>query len=253
MPPVKLEVFPVTGVPRVDAPCALAPLVLEALRKNELCPKTGDVLVVAHKLISKAEGRVVTLSKVEPSPQALSLAQHTGKAPELIEVILSESKRIVRQAKGVIICENRLGVICANAGVDRSNAGADQVVLLPKRPDRSARLLKDAIEAAHHTTIAVLVADTHGRPWREGAVGLCIGLAGVSPFTNYRGRSDLYDYEMQTKVECVVDELCAAATLVMGQGQEGIPLVLIRGAGVSLDPEACFQTLLRPADKDLFQ
>lgn len=251
--PAKLEIMPLLEFPRVDSPCDFNGLVVSCFRHNRLTPQAGDVIVAAHKIISKAEGRVVDLNTVIPSTQALDLAGKTQKDPALVEVILSESKRVVRAADGVIICEHRLGFICANAAVDRSNAGEHKVVLLPQDPDRSARNLCNALKAEFNADVAVLVADTHGRPWREGAAGLCIGLAGMEPFVDYRGQMDLYAYEMQTEVECVADELCAAGTLLMGQGAEGIPLVLVRGAHVQLTSQAPYAPLLRDPKRDLFR
>lgn len=252
-PPAALEIHPVPGFPQLDAPCALGPLVAGVLARAGLTPRQGDLLVVAHKIVSKAEGHVVALATVTPSPNALALAEATGKDPRLVEVILSQSVRVVRQVRGVLICENHLGLICANAGVDRSNAGPERAVMLPKDPDASARALGAALRQAFGIQVPVLIADTHGRPWREGAVGLCIGLWGMDPFTDYRGRQDLYGYEMQSEIECAADELCAAATLVMGQAQEGVPLALVRGFRASALPSASGRALLRPAERDLFR
>ena len=251
--PAKLEIIPLLGFPQLDKPCNLGELVAASLNENQLAPQQGDVLVVAHKIISKAEGAVVDLTTVTPSDKAIEMAEQTGKEPELVEVILSQSTKIVRQGHGVIICENLLGLICANAGVDRSNAGEDKVVLLPENPDQSANQLRQTLKSQFDVDVAVLVADTHGRPWREGAIGMCIGLSGADPFVDYRGRHDLYDYEMQTEVECVADELCAAATLLMGQGNEGIPLVLVKGAKLTLDHQATSDGLLRDPERDLFR
>lgn len=251
--PRKMEIVPLADFPLVNGPCDLGALVVACLKQNQQALQQGDVLVVAHKVVSKAEGRIVYLNTVSPSAHALELAQLTGKEPALLEVILSQTRRIVRQSSGVILCENQLGIVCANAGVDRSNAGEDRAVLLPQDPDRSARALRQAVEEAFQVRAGVLVADSHGRPWREGAVGLCIGLSGIHPFIDYRGRRDLYRYQMQSEIECVADELCAAATLVMGQAQEGIPLALVRGAPVTLDEAATAAALLRDPARDLFR
>jgi coenzyme F420-0:L-glutamate ligase/coenzyme F420-1:gamma-L-glutamate ligase len=247
-----LSIIPIQNFPLLETPCELGPLVVEALKKNNLSPQSGDVLVVAHKIISKAEGAVVDLDQVKPSANAIELAKRTDKDPALVEVILQQSKKIVREVHGVLICENHLGLICANAGVDRSNAGAHQAVMLPQDPDHSARQLHQALHQAFDVNLPILVADTHGRPWREGAVGICIGIAGMDPFLDYRGTQDLYDYEMQTEIECVADELCAAATLVMGQGNEGVPLALIRGLKVT-HQESSSELLLRDPNRDLFR
>jgi len=248
-----LQLLPLRRFPRIDRPFDLGEKMVACLQTQALFPRPGDVLVVAHKIISKAEGAVVDLATVTPSENALKIAARTDKDPALVEVILRESNRVVRQAGGVLICEHRLGMICANAGVDRSNAGVGQAVLLPKDPDRSAAELGNALKDTFGSDIGVLVADTHGRPWREGATGVCIGLAGIHPFLDYRGCMDLYDYEMQTEIECLADEICAAATLVMGQGHEGLPAVLLRGGNFATDPAASAGGLLREQKRDLFR
>ncbi len=250
---MSLAITPMAGFPRLDGPADLGRVLIDCLRDNAITPRAADVLVLAHKVVSKAEGRVIDLEKIAPSPRAQQLAAKTGKDPRMVEVILRESKRVVRAAGGVVITENRLGLICANAGVDRSNAGPHQAVLLPEDPDASARALRAALESAFGVAPPVLIADTHGRPWREGATGLCIGLSGIDPFHDYRGTHDLYDYEMQSEVECVADELCAAATLVMGQGDEGIPAALVRGLTLPLDEASSARQLLREPGRDLFR
>ena len=251
--PRALAVVPVPGFPQLDEPCELGPVVVETLRRAGLAPEAGDVLVIAHKVVSKAEGRVVALDGVSPGPEAVRLAAATDKDPRLVEVILSQTARVVRQARGALICENRLGLISANAAVDRSNAGLERAVLLPENPDASARALGGALRAAFGVRVPVLIADSHGRPWREGAVGVCIGLWGMDPFIDFRGRHDLYGYEMQSEVECAADELCAAATLVMGQAGEGVPLARVRGFPYKASETARGRDLLRPAERDLFR
>lgn len=248
-----IAIAPVENFPLLTGPAELAPLVIRCLREEDVTLQDGDVLVVAHKVISKAEGRVVALADVKPSSRARELAARAAKDPRLVELILRESVRLVRAEGGVLICETRHGLICANAGVDRSNAGPDHAVLLPVDPDASARRLRTALQQAFGIELAVLVADSHGRPWREGAVGLCIGLAGLEPFRDYRGCRDLFAYEMRTEIECLADELCAAATLVMGQGEEGVPLALVRGFPWKTSTSASARDLLRPPERDLFR
>jgi coenzyme F420-0:L-glutamate ligase/coenzyme F420-1:gamma-L-glutamate ligase len=170
-----------------------------------------------------------------------------------VEVVLDEAKELLRAEQGHLIAEQRLGYICANAGVDRSNAGGPgRVALLPKDPDRSAREIREAIEGEFGKEIAVIISDTQGRPWRNGAVGLCIGLAGVAPLHDLRGNSDLFGYRMTSSIECVADELAAAATLVMGQCAEGIPLALIKGFFFT-PADASAQEILREKERDLFR
>ena len=188
---------------------SLPDLIVAALRERGPRPEDGDVLVVAQKIVSKAEGSVVDLRDVTPSAEAVRLAGLGGKDPRLVEVILRESKRVVRAQGGVLITEHRLGYISANAGVDHSNAGIgpEVVTLLPRDPDASARALREAVRAAFGVSVAVLVNDSHGRPHREGAVGVCIGAAGLEPLLSLVGRPDRYGYTMRTSVEAVADEL----------------------------------------------
>lgn len=233
-------------------------LIVQALRDNGLTPADGDVLVVAHKVVSKAEGRVVRLDTVTPSPEAERLAAETGKDPRFVELILQESQAIVRARPGLIIAEHRLGWICANAAVDRSNAppgenGAEQVILLPRDPDAAAQAIREAVRSAFGADVAVIVNDTHGRPFRLGAVGVAIGVAGIAPLTDLRGRRDLFGYTMQTTEIATADELAAAASLLQGQTDEGTPVVHIRGARYVRDETATARQLIRPKELDLFR
>ncbi len=242
------------GIPDVRPGAALPDLLVAALRAGGPRPETGDVLVVAQKIVSKAEGSVADLAQVAPGEEARRLGRETGKDPRLVEVILQESRQIVRVHQGVLIAEHRLGFICANAGVDHSNVGLgpDVVSLLPRDPDASARAIRDAIRGAFGAAVAVIVNDSHGRPHREGAVGVCIGAAGLEPLLNLVGRPDLYGYTLRTSVEAVADELAAAATLLQGQCDEGTPAVLIRGLKVA-EGEGGAARLLRDPDRDLFR
>lgn len=223
----------------------------DALQSAGLRLREGDVLVVAHKVVSVAEGRVVPLAQVQPSEAAVHWAQRTGKDPRLVELILQESVEVVRARPGLLITRHRLGFVCANGGVDRSNAGPDCAVLLPTDPDASARRMQQALRQHFGCTVAVLVADTHGRAHREGAVGVCVGLAGLEPLSDHRGRRDLYGYVLTSSVEAVADELASAATLLMGQADEGRPLVLVRGWQARGDGSA--RELVRPPEHDLFR
>ena len=233
---------------------SLPDLLVRALDAPGLRPSGGDVLVVAQKVVSKAEGSLVNLASVTPGEHALRLAGETGKDPRLIEVILGESTRVVRVYAGVLITEHRLGFICANAGVDHSNVGEDPevVCLLPRDPDASARAIWAAVRAAFGAPVGVIVNDSHGRPHREGAVGVCIGAAGFEPLVSLVGRPDRYGYTMRTSVEAVADELAAAATLLQGQCDEDTPAVLIRGVPVS-PGEGGAGRLLRDPSRDLFR
>jgi coenzyme F420-0:L-glutamate ligase/coenzyme F420-1:gamma-L-glutamate ligase len=249
-----LTLTAVPGIPDVRPGVSLPDVLVGALRGAGLRPAAGDVLVVAQKIVSKAEGSVVDLAEVAPGEEARRLARDAGKDPRLVEVILRESTRVVRVHRGVLITEHRLGFICANAGVDHSNVGLgpEVVSLLPRDPDASARAIREAVRAAFGVPIAVIVNDSHGRPHREGAVGVCIGAAGLEPLVSLVGRPDLYGYTLRTSVEAVADELAAAATLLQGQCDEGTPAVLIQGTSVPEGPGGAAR-LLRDPSHDLFR
>jgi coenzyme F420-0:L-glutamate ligase / coenzyme F420-1:gamma-L-glutamate ligase len=244
----------IAGFPDVRPGMRLPDLVVAALREIPAHPCAGDVLVVAQKVVSKAEGNVIDLAGVTPGEEARRLARETDKDPRLVEVILRESTRVVRVHGAVLITEHRLGFICANAGVDHSNVGLgpEFVSLLPRDPDASAGQIRDAIRAAFGVSIAVIISDSHGRPHREGAVGVCIGAAGLEPLLSLVGRPDLYGYTMRTSVEAVADELAAAAALLQGQCAEGTPAVLIHGIPISEGFGGAGRLLRDPAH-DLFR
>lgn len=237
--------------PRVQPGDDLPELVVRCLREEDLVIGVGDVLVIAHKVVSIAEGRIVSLADVTPSPQAEALAHKAEKDPRLVELILQESQEVLRTRPGLLIVRHRLGFVCANGGVDHSNAGPGRVVLLPVDPDRSADRIRARVVEAFGADCAVIVADTHGRAHRDGAVGVCIGLSGMAPFLDHRGRRDLYGYELRSSVEAVADELASAATLLMGQSAEARPLVLVHGAPV-VPGEGSARALIRPKERDLF-
>ena len=241
------------GFPDVRPGLDLVGAVRDVCRSHALTLRTGDVLVLAQKVVSKAEGAVVDLAEIHPGPRAARLAAEAEKDPRLCQVILDESARILRVRPGLIIAEHRLGFICANAGVDFSNVGlgADRVTVLPKDPAGSAARLRDAIAGGDGPSVAVIINDTHGRPWREGAVGVAIGVAGLEPIYSYIGREDRYGYVLHSSIEGVADELAATASLLQGQAAEGTPLVVIRGARFT--PGAGRTKLLRQPDKDMFR
>ena len=242
------------GVPDIRPGVDLSGIILEIFRFNDVAPEDRDVLVVAQKIVSKAEGSIVDLEQVVPSPRALQLAEDTKKDPRLVQVILNESRAVLRARPGLIIAEHRLGFICANAGVDHSNVGLGPhaVTTLPKDPDASAEAIRRAVDTAFGVRVGVVINDTHGRPFREGAVGVAIGLAGIEPLHSYVGQQDLYGYVLQTSVESIADELASAASLLQGQAAEGTPLVLIRGYPIESGGGGAAR-LLRPAEQDLFR
>ena len=251
-----LEVIALQGLPLIRAGDDLVQRIASALTTNGVTPRVGDVLVVAQKIVSKAEGRVVDLATVKPSGRAITLAAEVDKDARLVEVILSESVRVVRARRGVLIVEHRLGFIMANAGVDQSNVapidGSQRVVLLPEDPDRSAETLRRGLATVTGVDVAVVINDSFGRPWRKGTVGIAIGVAGLPSLIDLRGRPDLFGRRLETSVLGFADEAAAAASLVMGQADEALPAVLIRGLGWSA-PETTAASILRPPDEDLFR
>jgi coenzyme F420-0:L-glutamate ligase/coenzyme F420-1:gamma-L-glutamate ligase len=248
----QVQIIGVAGMPEVRLGDDLAALILEALRRQGLDIEDGDVLVVTQKIVSKAEGRLVDLRTVEPSPQAQELAVRTSKDPRLLEVILGESRRIVRQERGVIICETKHGFVCANAGVDTSNVGGGVVSLLPEDPDRSAERIRAAIqEKRAGISIAVIISDTFGRPWREGHTNVAIGLAGMSAMKDYVGQTDPHGYVLRVSTVAVADELAAAAELVM-EKLSRVPVAIVRGFDYRA-AEGSARELIRPEERDLFR
>lgn len=244
-----LNLLPVVGVPEVRPGDDLCGLLVGALRATA---QPGDVLVVTHKVISKAEGRVVDLTTVEPSPWAHRWAERWGKDPRQIEVVLRESAALVRMEHGIIISRTTHGLTCANAGVDRSNSPGETVCLLPLDPDASARGLCEAISAQLGFDLPVLVSDSFGRAWRIGIVNVCIGLFGMEPFTDYRGQNDPHGYPLEASIMASADALCAAAELAMGK-MEAVPATLVRGFSWTASREACARQLIRPASQDFFR
>ncbi len=247
-----VEIVPIRGLPMVQPGDDLAGLLTAALERNGLALRSGDVLVVAQKIVSKAEGRLVDLATVDPSPEAISLAADIHKDPRLVQVILSESVRVVRKRPGVLIVEHRLGFVMANAGVDQSNVAAPQVLLLPEHPDRSAAALRHTLSAAARADIAVIINDSFGRAWRRGTAGVAIGVAGLPAVVDLRGQPDLFGRPLEVSIIGYADEIAAAASLLMGQADEALPAVLVRGLAWSA-PESPASSLVRPPEEDMFR
>jgi coenzyme F420-0:L-glutamate ligase/coenzyme F420-1:gamma-L-glutamate ligase len=244
-------VIGVEGLPEIAQGDDLGRLIAAAATRQGTALSRNDLLVVSQKIVSKSEGRVVQLSAVTPSPRARAVAEELGRDPRLVEVILSESRRIVRQDKGVLIVETRHGWICANAGVDQSNVDADAACLLPEDADRSARTLRDRLKALTGHQLAVLVADTFGRPWREGLTNVAVGVAGLQPLKSYLGERDPAGHVLQATILALADELAGAAEPVMGKLNR-IPVVIIRG--LEWEPgEGSSRALLRDPARDLFR
>ncbi|MGH2377089.1 MAG: coenzyme F420-0:L-glutamate ligase [Candidatus Limnocylindria bacterium] len=247
--PGPLTVWPVTGLPEVRAGDDLAGLIASALDEPV---RDRDVVVVAQKVVSKAEGRVVALSSVVPGERAIAMGKEANKDPRVIELVLRESRSIVRWERGVIIAETHHGFVCANAGVDRSNAGApDSLVLLPVDPDASAGRLREALGQRTRADVAVVVTDTFGRAWREGHVNVAIGVAGMPALKRYAGQFDPEGYELRVTEIALADEIAAAAELVMGK-LDRCPVAVVRGLELPESDETA-QAYVRPREKDMFR
>lgn len=255
-PATRIELIGVPDVPLVAAGDDLAELIAAALDREALVPKSGDVIVVAQKVVSKAENRFVDLATVSPSDQARAIGRDIGKDPRLVETILAESTRVVRQRPNLLITEHRLGYVMANAGVDQSNVaaadGREWALLLPRDPDGSAEALRARLASRYGCALAVIVSDSFGRPWRRGTVGVALGAAGLPSLVDLRGRPDLFGRILQVSIIGLADEIAAAASLVMGQAAEALPVVIVRGL-IWSDPVCPAQALVRPPEEDLFR
>jgi coenzyme F420-0:L-glutamate ligase/coenzyme F420-1:gamma-L-glutamate ligase len=252
----QLTITGLNGVPLVRAGDDLCAVTLAAYRATGLSPADGDVLVIAQKIVSKAEDRAVEVASVEPSKEAIALAVEVEKDPRLVEVILRESRRIVRHRPNLLIAEHRRGWVMANAGIDHSNVapddGTERVLLLPVDPDGSARALQHALAEASGKRIAIIISDSFGRPFRRGTVGIALGAAGLPALIDWRGHPDLFGRKLEVTETGFADEIAAAASLVQGQADEATPIVLVRGLTWSA-PEVPAAALVRPPEHDLFR
>lgn len=253
-----LVLTPLPEIPLVQPGDDLVALIEQALQRAAISLQDGDILVLAQKIVSKAEGRLANLVAVKPSLQAQQLAERIEKDPRLVELVLRESNEVVRTRPGTIVVEHRLGFVCANAGIDHSNvagsgdAQEEWVLLLPEDPDASAFALRQRLEATSQARLGVLIIDSHGRAWRQGVTGMTIGLSGLPALVDLRGHPDLFGYALRITQVGVADELAAAASLVMGQADEGTPVIHVRGFPYPLR-EGSFDELLRPKEQDLFR
>ncbi len=252
--PASLCLTAVPGIPAIAAGDDLARILGDAMAAASLSPRDGDVLAVSHKIVSKAEGRHVYLSTVTPTPEALELARLTDKDPRLVQVILSESRAVLRHRPGLIIVEHRLGFVMANAGIDQSNVegGGERVLRLPAAPDGSAAALRAALEARFGVTLGVVLCDSVGRAWRNGVVGLAIGAAGLPSLMDLRGERDREGRELKVTTVGFADEIASATELLMGEAAEGRPAVLVRGLRWT-QAAAPASALIRDAADDLFR
>lgn len=250
-----LTITPLSGIPLIKKGDDLTAILLKAIEDHNIILTDEDILVVTQKIISKAEGRMIDLATVRPSQTACDLAQKTRKDARLVELILQESRQVLRAEHETIIVEHRLGFICANAGIDRSNVNlesGERVLLLPIDPSASAKRIRQGLEKQSGKRLGVLVIDTQGRAWRLGVVGMSIGLSGLPALVDARGKADLFANPLRITLIAAADELAAAASLMMGQAAEGIPAVHIRGFPHPL-MEGRFDELLRPRQNDLFR
>jgi coenzyme F420-0:L-glutamate ligase/coenzyme F420-1:gamma-L-glutamate ligase len=251
-----VEILAVTGIPLVRKDDDLVALIADGLARGGIVPRGGDVFVLTQKIVSKAEGRLVDLATIEPSTEAIKLAGNVQKDPRLVELILSESVRVVRARPGVLIVEHRLGFVMANAGIDQSNlASSDEpqrALLLPIDPDGSATILRRRLSQRFDAPVAVIISDSFGRAWRRGTCGVAIGAAGLPSLMDLRGSPDLFGRKLQVSITGHADEIAAAASLVMGQGAEGQPVVVVRGLAWQ-GPDNAASELVRPADEDMFR
>lgn len=246
-----LEVFAIQGLPEITPGDDLGNLLCAAIEKSTPRPKPGDILLVTQKIVSKAEGQIVRLSEVEPSPFAYNLARHLKKDPRQIEVVLREARRIVRMDKGILITETHHGFVCANSGVDKSNVQTDCVTLLPKNPDLSAKQLRDRLRSVFGVDVAVIITDSWGRPWRNGIVNFAIGSAGINPLVNYVGQKDPFGYVLNVTAMAITDELAPLLEIVGGKLGR-VPAVLVRGCQYE-QSEGGSAALLRAPEADLFR
>jgi coenzyme F420-0:L-glutamate ligase / coenzyme F420-1:gamma-L-glutamate ligase len=246
----RFEVIGLEGIPEVVAGASLVTIILDAIARTGDAVRPHDILVVAQKIVSKAEGCEVDLAAISPSATTVEWAERYGKDARLVELALREAVRVVRMERGVLITETRHGFICANSGVDASNVRPGFAITLPRDPDQSAERIRAGIADAAGVAVGVIVSDTFGRPWREGQVNVAIGLAGVRAFADYRGSRDAFGRQLHVSLLAVADEAASAAELVMGK-HDGMPVAILRG--LSLDGDAAARQLLRPAAADLFR
>lgn len=254
----QLVLTPLKKIPLIRQGDNLADILVNALPDTDLELRNNDIFVVAQKIISKSEGRMVNLADITPSSRAMELVPQVEKDPRLIELILRESNEVMRVRKDVIVVEHRLGFVCANAGIDHSNVKGEgnvdeeYVLLLPQDPDASARKLRYEIKQLANKDVGVMIIDSHGRAWRNGTVGICIGLSGIPALVDERGWKDLFGYTLKATVVGVADELAAAASLVMGQAAEGTPVIHARGFPYPLG-DGSLKELIRPKKMDMFR
>ncbi len=245
-------------IPLIQVGDSIPSIILHSLKIDSMTIEDGDILVVAQKIVSKSEGRLVNLTTIQPSEYALQLSKITLKDPRFVELVLRESNQVIRTRENTLIVEHKNGFICANAGIDHSNVMGsdgnpeDWYLLLPEDSDKSAEMIRSSLEEYSGKKIGVMVIDSHGRAWRMGTVGIAIGMSGMPGLVDLRGKTDLFGYSLKITQVGVADELAAAASLIMGQADEGSPIIHVRGFPYTLR-EGSLQELIRPIDQDLFR
>jgi coenzyme F420-0:L-glutamate ligase/coenzyme F420-1:gamma-L-glutamate ligase len=249
-----VQIIGIEGLPIIKAGDNLAELICDAAERQKTPIQNGDIIVVTHVIVSRAEGKIVNLDDITPSAFAKGIAEECGKDPALVEVVLRESKSMVRMDRGILITESKHGFVCANSGVDKSNVPGKRIVaLLPDNPDDSAEKIRKEIKKLTGCDVAVIISDTHGRPLREGEINVAIGVAGMKPIRDRRGEKDLFGYVLRIKQTAIADELASAAELVIGQADEGVPVAIIRGYNYPKSESAKATELIMPKEKDLFR
>jgi coenzyme F420-0:L-glutamate ligase/coenzyme F420-1:gamma-L-glutamate ligase len=249
-----IKIIGIKGLPIVKEGNNLAELLCKAAEKQGTPIQDGDIIVITHVIVSRAEGRILNLDKIKPSEFAKKIAEPYEKDPALVEIVLREAVNIVRMGDGKLITETKQGFVCANSGVDKSNVPGERVVaLLPANPDISAQKIREEIKNLTGRDVAVIISDTHGRPLREGEINIAIGVAGLKPIRDRRNEKDLFGYVLRVKQTAIADELASAAELVIGQADEGIPVAIIRGYNYPKSEDAKATELIRPKEKDLFR
>jgi len=248
-----LEIFTLEHFPIIKENDNIAQEILTSIEKTNLEIKEGDIIVIAQSIISRAEGKLVKLDDINPSEFAFELAKQSSKDPRHVEMILKEAKNICKNRNGVLVTETKHGFVCANSGIDKSNVpGENTISLLPENPDKSAKEIRKYIKKKTGKEIAVIISDTHNRPFRLGAINIAIGCSGINPIKNYVNKTDLFGYTLKSSTISVADQLCSAAGLIMGEAEEGTPVILIRGYEFTKG-EIPAKTLIRPVERDYFR
>lgn len=253
---MEIKLIGIKGIPLIDENDDIATLILKAISKRNIALENDDIIVIAETIVSKAEGNKIKLKSIEPSLKALEIAEKTGKEPELVESIIAQSNEIIAVGPDFIISETKQGFVCANAGIDESNVEIGIATPIPLDPDKSAQTIREKIEKMARKEVVIIISDTQGRAFREGAIGTAIGISGMDPLWDRKGEKDLYGRELQTTSIAVADELASAASILMGQADEGIPVVIIRGVNYVQkikNDNATSKSLIRPKKYDVFR